>query len=808
MKRISLWILILFSPLLARAAQGTEEGRLIAILQSDTSPREKDAACAQLKRIGTKEAVPALAALLTDEPLSHSARYALESMQGPEAGAALLAALPKTSGSNEVGIINSLAARKDMAAIAVLGGLLSDTNVDVAVSASEALGRIGGAKALAALETAVSISTGAVHDAQIDGLLAIANKLLMQGEESAARKTFQRLYETEKTDSVRLAAFRGLILSSGRRGVELMANAIAGADAAPQGAALQVASRLEGPAVTKTLADLLPKVQAPVQIALLQCLAQRGDAGAMQAVANLADNPDPDVRLAAISALGDLGDGSVALLLALKAAATTGAERNAARQSLLDLRRGAVTDALMEAVGGATPKVRLEVLRALGSRDDKSALPKLTELARSQDDSTRSGSCQALALLGGPAQISALIQLVVDAKSDDARSEAAEALGIVYQRIQSQAGHADASPLATAVRTAPLEARLSLLPICAGLNEAQACDALRAAMNDSDPKVRGAAISAVCETRDAEMLPDLIQLAHGSEEKKFRLMAIGACVRLSTREETVTIPVSAKLRAFKTILDGPLDAGERRLLLSGLGTIADEQALALALPMLSDPAVRPEAARAVIQIAGAISGARPEEAGAALKKVLEVSADPETQKAAQAALDHVQEIAAYITAWQVAGPYEQTGRNFAALFDIPFPPEGADSGSVKWQTLPPGTDPAQPWKMDLLRALGGEQRVAYARTWFYSQDQRPARLELGSDDGVKVWLNGRLIHANNASRALQPGSDKVDVTLQQGWNALLLKVTQNTAGWEFCVRLAGPDGAPSASVRASLVPPG
>jgi hypothetical protein len=109
--------------------------------------------------------------------------------------------------------------------------------------------------------------------------------------------------------------------------------------------------------------------------------------------------------------------------------------------------------------------------------------------------------------------------------------------------------------------------------------------------------------------------------------------------------------------------------------------------------------------------------------------------------------------------------------------------------------------------MDLLRAIGGEQRVAYARTWIYSPGEHPARLEMGTDDGVKVWLNGRLIHANNAVRALQPGSDKVDVTLRQGWNPLLLKITQNVMGWEFCVHLVAPDGTPIPGIRTSATPP-
>ena len=125
--RAALSALLLISASVARAADANEQDQ-IAILQSTASPHEKDAACLELKRIGTEQSVPALAALLTDEQLSHSARYALESMQAPEAGEALVAALPKTSGLLKVGIINSLAVRKDDAAIDAISGLLTDAN--------------------------------------------------------------------------------------------------------------------------------------------------------------------------------------------------------------------------------------------------------------------------------------------------------------------------------------------------------------------------------------------------------------------------------------------------------------------------------------------------------------------------------------------------------------------------------------------------------------------------------------------------------------------------------------------------------
>ena len=68
-------------------------------------------------------------------------------------------------------------------------------------------------------------------------------------------------------------------------------------------------------------------------------------------------------------------------------------------------------------------------------------------------------------------------------------------------------------------------------------------------------------------------------------------------------------------------------------------------------------------------------------------------------------------------------------------------------------------------------------------------------LELGTDDGVKVWFNDTVVHTNNTFRGLQPGSDKVNVTLKTGWNPLLLKVTQLNQGWAFCARFVKPDGS-------------
>jgi hypothetical protein len=211
--------------------------------------------------------------------------------------------------------------------------------------------------------------------------------------------------------------------------------------------------------------------------------------------------------------------------------------------------------------------------------------------------------------------------------------------------------------------------------------------------------------------------------------------------------------------------------------------------------MLVEAAIQLEAAKTVTKIASALPYAQAQPAAAALKKVLTAATDADARKAAETALKEIESGTDYITAWQIAGPYMQSGKEYNELFDIAFPPEVANAQGVKWQAMPLGPDAKRPWVMDLLKTFGGEQRVAYARTWVHCDQPQPARLELGTDDGVKVWLNRKVVHANNTFRGLQPGSDKVNVTLNAGWNPLLLKVTQLNQGWAFCARFRKPDGS-------------
>ncbi len=161
----------------------------------------------------------------------------------------------------------------------------------------------------------------------------------------------------------------------------------------------------------------------------------------------------------------------------------------------------------------------------------------------------------------------------------------------------------------------------------------------------------------------------------------------------------------------------------------------------------------------------------------------------------------------FITEWNIIGPFDAP--DMTALTTV-YPPEkdlalnkayrGKGGVEVKWARL--RTDETGYMRLDD-KIKPNENGIIYALAYVYAPAETDTYLLLGSDDGVRVWLNGAFVHSNPSYRAAAPDEDKVRVHLKEGWNSLLLKDLQGAGGWGFFARFSDPEG----KLRFAVEPP-
>ncbi len=143
---------------------------------------------------------------------------------------------------------------------------------------------------------------------------------------------------------------------------------------------------------------------------------------------------------------------------------------------------------------------------------------------------------------------------------------------------------------------------------------------------------------------------------------------------------------------------------------------------------------------------------------------------------------------AFMKDWYVIGPFSNADNKG---WGEPYPPEeeidvrksydGKNGKEVKWRLVQSSTNRIN---LDTIYA-DEEWAVAYAVSYVYSPKGQRAFLALGSDDGIKAWMNGERVGANQAWRTANAFQDVFPATLKKGWNLVLLKITQGGGEWGF-----------------------
>jgi HEAT repeat protein len=797
---LSLWILLSALVALAPAAvRADEEQDLIAVLQSPAGAAQKGAACLRLRLVGTARSVPALAVLLTEERNAHAARHALEGMPVPEAGAALREALGRTSGLIRVGVIDSLGWRRDPEAVPLLRPLLVDADAVIAGSAASALGKIGNREAIAALSAACDTAPAVVQPFVLEGLLQCAERLLAERDGAGAATLYRQVLEAKPPPRPRAAAWRGLVLSDTTRRASLMTEALAGDDRPTRLAALKLIRELNDAQVVRACVGQWASLPAESQVAVLDACAGLG-AEALPSARRAADSPHVTVRVAAWQALADLNDPASIPALTRAAARGEPAEREPARVALARLRGPGAREALLTRLNTAEPPEQAELLRALGERGDSAVAAVLLQHAGSDSAPVRLAALESLRRLAVPDTITPLLDLAAKSGTGAGREPVLKAIQAVCEASADK--EQTARRVVEAMGRFPTAERRQVLPLLAELGTPDALAAAQAATRDRDPELAREAVRVLTQWPNAAPAGHLLELARTASDATLQILALRGCIEVVGQEPDP----SRRLAILQQALAAARRPDERKQALGQLGQVPTPGALEVALKSLADPGLVNEAGLAAVTIAEKLAPSNPKLADEAASHVLAQCKTGDVARRAWALRGKPKGTGPFIKDWVVCGPYRQAGAAGAlALFNVPFGPEKPGE-KVIWQPVPRG-DSAN------LSALfpGQENCVAYLHSRVIAPQDCEGVLLMGSDDGIKAWLNGEAVHSNNVDRGQVADQDAARIRLKKGANQLMLKITQGGGGWSACARIIGPDGRPipglSFEAPAEAAPP-
>jgi HEAT repeat protein len=448
-------------------------------------------------------------------------------------------------------------------------------------------------------------------------LFRCAEALAAEDREQQATAIYDLLRRLDSPHQVRAGALRGAILARGREGVPLLREHLRSDDYILFSAACQTSLEMPGSQVTQALTAAVNELPADNQILVIWTLGKRADAGAVPALSALTKKGEKSVRLEAIRALPQIGDASaVPVLVELMGDADTQI-RQAAQDGLAALPGQEANDAILAMLEGRQTSQRLTALDLMGRRRMIKSIPALLQAAGDADAKVRPAAIRTVGELGGVAEVSPLLDVLMRLSESQDLSAAERALSALCTKTDNPQSHAG-QLIGLLSRAAPGQ-KAVLLRVLSIIGGPEALEAVRAAVNDSDDQVRDAAIRALCAWKTADAAPDLLAMAKTAPEASRKTAALRGYINLIRDESLLT---DQKLTMCKQAAELIVRNEDKKLLLGVLGTVPSTEALAMAMAHLDDEATKEEACFAAVAISEKIVEQKPQEVTQAIERVL------------------------------------------------------------------------------------------------------------------------------------------------------------------------------------------
>jgi mono/diheme cytochrome c family protein len=162
-----------------------------------------------------------------------------------------------------------------------------------------------------------------------------------------------------------------------------------------------------------------------------------------------------------------------------------------------------------------------------------------------------------------------------------------------------------------------------------------------------------------------------------------------------------------------------------------------------------------------------------------------------------------------LSAWHYAGPFPLDDKDNSKLIEAVLPPEqlpfdvNQELGEAKlrWQEAPDWIDGA------INQFVQTGQAANYIRRTIKVHIPSMVSLSLGSNDALKLWVNGEVKHIFNGGRITAPDSERLDLFLPEGEHEILIKVVNYGGGTGFYFRRINDQGKALLAMMNTLAVP-
>jgi type 1 glutamine amidotransferase len=454
------------------------EASFLKLLADPTLPDgARDYALRKLTLVGSRTAIDPLVVELNNEKTAPLALDALVALARPEAARALLAALSRTAGQAQIGVIGALGAGRVESAVKSLEKLTASPDETVARAALDALSAIGTRTTLEALRGAKVAPP--LAESRHWALAAGANRLVSAEKKSRADlkevEAAARFILAEKAAAppLRVAALRAWTAARDEDAWPPLLAALGGEDAALRLAVAPLAGGIVDTAWRQRLAAAFFSFDAAVQIAVLHALAAAPSPEVTRLVRTLAEvSAVPEIKALALRLLGDFGDATTCALLIknLAAEAPLGA---GARAGFARLAPAIAHAPLRAALADSTlpPATRAALYEVIAARAEREFFPAVYDAAMdaSLEAEVRAAAVAAAGALASRDDLPKLIELLPRARTAAERRDIE--LNLVAAVRVSAADDAVARLLIARLPSAPPEqSRVLLLALAAQEN--------------------------------------------------------------------------------------------------------------------------------------------------------------------------------------------------------------------------------------------------------------------------------------------------------------------------------------------------